>query len=115
MRRFTATALALASTCLLGAAPSAAAAELVVIVNAANPNTALTAQQAKSYFLKRNAAWQNGERVRPVAGEGDSPDGKAILTQVLGLSSTSSSATGSSGSTRTPTSRPRACRTKPRC
>lgn len=88
MRALTATLLTAACSLLVGAAPSAATAEeLVVIVNAANPNAALTAQQVKSYFLKKSGTWQNGEKVRPVDREGDSADRKALLAKVIGLSS----------------------------
>jgi len=88
MRRTLAMALALLGASLLpGATTRAAAEELVVIVNAANPNSALTVQQAKSYFMKKSGAWQNGEKVRPVDREGDSPERKAMLAKVLGLTS----------------------------
>jgi ABC-type phosphate transport system substrate-binding protein len=75
------------SLLLLASAGSAAAEEIVIIVNAANPNATLTAQQVKAYFLKKSATWQNGEKVRPVDHEGESPERKAFLAKVLGLSS----------------------------
>ncbi len=88
MRALAATLVAAASFLLLAGAPSpAAAAEVLVIVNAANPNAALTAQQVKSYFLKKSGTWQNGEKVRPVDREGESPERKALLAKVLGLTS----------------------------
>ena len=88
MRRTVGMVLALSCCWLLLAAPGTAAAEeLVVIVNAANPNAALTAQQVKSYFMKKTGTWQNGEKVRPVDRDGDSPERKALFAQVLGLSS----------------------------
>ena len=88
MRRTMGTVLTLLCSWLLLAAPGTAAAEeLVVIVNAANPNAALTAQQVKSYFMKKTGTWQNGEKVRPVDRDGDSPERKALLAKVLGLSS----------------------------
>ena len=88
MRRVTATFLAAACSFLLFARPSPASAEeLVIVVNAANPNTALSLAQAKSYFMKKSGTWQNGEKVRPVDRDGDSPERKAMLAKVLGLSS----------------------------
>jgi hypothetical protein len=71
---------------LLASAGPASAEELVVIVNAANPATALTAQQVKSYFMKKTGTWQNGEKVRPVDREGQSQERAAFLDKVLGLS-----------------------------
>jgi ABC-type phosphate transport system substrate-binding protein len=88
MRALAATFLAAAATLLASALPTPAAAEeLVVIVNAANPNSALTAQQVKSFFMKRTGTWQNGEKVRPVDREGESAERKAFLAQALGLTS----------------------------
>ncbi len=88
MRTALATFLTLAFSILLFSAPSpAAAAELVIIVNSANPNAALSLAQAKSYFLKKSGTWQNGEKVRPVDREGDSPERRAMLAKVLGTSS----------------------------
>ena len=65
---------------------TAQAEELVVIVNAANPNASLTQQQAKAYFLKKSPSWANGEKVRPVDRDGDSPERTAML-KILGYSS----------------------------
>lgn len=88
MRRATATFLTVACSWLLFAAPSPAQAEeLVIIVNAANPNAALSLAQAKSYFMKKTGTWQNGEKVRPVDRDGETPERKALLAKVLGLSS----------------------------
>src|SRR5262245_2970970 len=88
MRKATATFLTVASSWLLLAAPSTThAEELVIIVNAANPNSSLSAQQVKSYFLKKTGAWQNGEKVRPVDRDGESPERTALLGKILGLSS----------------------------
>lgn len=88
MRRTAAAFLTVTCSWLLFAAPSPAGAEeLVVIVNAANPNSALTPAQVKSYFMKRTGTWQNGEKVRPVDREGDSPERRALLGKVLGVSS----------------------------
>jgi ABC-type phosphate transport system substrate-binding protein len=69
-------------------APSPAAAEeLVVIVNAANPVGPLTAQEVKGYFLKKNPVWRNGEKVRPADRKAEGPDRAAFLSKVLGMSS----------------------------
>ena len=88
MRKTVGTVLTLLCSWLLLAAPgTATAGEVVVVVNKANPNSALTAQQVRSYFMKRSGAWQNGEKVRPVDREGESPERKALLAQVIGLSS----------------------------
>ena len=88
MQRSLATFLTVACSWLLFCAPGPAQAEeLVVIVNAANPNAALSLAQVKSYFMKKTGTWQNGEKVRPVDREGESPERKALLSKVLGISS----------------------------
>ena len=88
MRRMLRTLSSLAaSVVVLVAATASSADELVVIVNSANPNASLSAQQVKSYFLKRTEAWPNGEKVRPVDRDGESPERTALLSRVLGLSS----------------------------
>jgi hypothetical protein len=85
--RVSKTFLAACSALLLLSVRPASAEEMVVIVNASNPATTLTAQQVKHYFLKKTGAWQNGEKVRPVDREGQSPERAAFLAKVLGLSS----------------------------
>lgn len=88
MRKTVGMVLTLLCSWLLLAAPgTATAGEIVVIVNAANPNSALTSRQVRSYFMKSTRAWQNGEKVRPVDRDGESPERKALLAQVLRLSS----------------------------
>jgi len=88
MRRAAATFLTVACSFLFFAVPRPAQAEeLVIIVNTANPNAALSLAQAKSYFMKKTGTWQNGEKVRPVDRDGESPERKALLAKVLGLSS----------------------------
>jgi len=69
---------------LVAAAGAARGEELVVIVNAANPNASLTQQQVKAYFLKKSPSWANGEKVRPVDRDGDSPERAALLAKILG-------------------------------
>jgi ABC-type phosphate transport system substrate-binding protein len=71
---------------LVAAASASQAEELVVIVNAANPNASLTQQQVKAYFLKKNPSWANGEKVRPVDRDGDSSERTAML-KILGYNS----------------------------
>jgi ABC-type phosphate transport system substrate-binding protein len=55
---------------LLGLAPVArmatAADSFVVIVNTANPLTALKAQEVSSLFLKKTSAWADGTKASPV-------------------------------------------------
>ena len=65
---------------------AASAGELVVIVNAANAASAMDAKQVKTHFLKTTAAWDNGEKVRPVDVSGTSPGRVAFLAKVLGMS-----------------------------
>lgn len=69
------------------AASPAAAEELVVIVNAANPVGPLTAQEVKGYFLKKTPVWRNGEKVRPADHSAEGPDRAAFLGKVLNMSS----------------------------
>ncbi len=58
-----ATVLALAA----GApSPAAAAADFVVVVNAANPQAALPAAEVSNMFLQKTHRWDSGERVRAV-------------------------------------------------
>jgi ABC-type phosphate transport system substrate-binding protein len=67
-------------------AQAASAAELVVIVNPANPQAALDAKAVKSHFLKAVASWSNGEKVRPVDQAGDAAARTAFVAKVLGMS-----------------------------
>ena len=69
-----------------GVPAAAAAGELVVIVNAANPAAGMDAKQVKAHFLKTSSSWANGEKVRPVDVSGSSPDRTAFLAKVLGMS-----------------------------
>lgn len=71
---------------LVLSAPVASAAELAVIVNAANPQATLDAKAIKSHFLKAVSAWSNGEKVRPVDQAGDAAARAAFVTKVLGMS-----------------------------
>ena len=52
---------------LAAVAPSpAAAADFVVVVNAANPQAALPAAEVSNMFLQKTHRWDSGERVRAV-------------------------------------------------
>jgi hypothetical protein len=65
---------------------AASAAEVVVIVNKANPAASLTAKQVKAHFLKNPATWADGSKVRPVDRAAGNADRAAFLAQVLGMS-----------------------------
>ena len=60
--------------------------ELVVIVHKASPAATLTAAQVKAYYLKKQAAWSDGSKVRPVQQSGDVRDG--FVKRTLGMSTT---------------------------
>lgn len=51
---------------LISAAVPAAAADFVVIVNAANPASFLREAEVSQMFLKKNQKWSDGVRVMPV-------------------------------------------------
>ena len=80
--------IATALLALVLSAPAAAAEELVVIVNAANPATSLDVKAVRAYFLKTLVSWFDGARVRPVDQSETSPKRAAFLGKVLGMSST---------------------------
>jgi hypothetical protein len=78
--------IGIALAALVLSASAAQAGELVVIVNAANPQAALDAKAVKSHFLKTIGSWSNGEKVRPVDSSGDAGVRAAFVTKVLGMS-----------------------------
>jgi len=78
--------IGIALAALVLSASAAPAGELVVIVNAANPQAALDAKAVKSHFLKTIGSWSNGEKVRPVDSAGDAGARAAFVTKVLGMS-----------------------------
>ena len=78
--------IGIALAALVLSASAAQAGELVVIVNAANPQAALDAKAVKSHFLKTIGSWSNGEKVRPVDSAGDAGARAAFVTKVLGMS-----------------------------
>ena len=82
LRRILGTAL----VALVLTAQSASAAELVVIVNPANPASTLDAKAVKTHFLRTLAAWSNGEKVRPVDHTGEATQRTAFIIKVLGMS-----------------------------
>src|SRR5262249_15726846 len=57
--------LLLAALCA-GAGEPAAAADVVVVVNTANPVAALSADEVSKLFLKKAAKWPDGKNVMPV-------------------------------------------------
>jgi ABC-type phosphate transport system substrate-binding protein len=72
----------------LALADVAAAEEIAVIVNPANPASSLEAKQVKAHFLKTIGTWGNGEKVRPVDQAGAGPEREAFVSKVLGMSAT---------------------------
>ena len=58
---------------------AAAADELAVIVNVANPTAALDAKAVKARFLKTLSTWSNGDKVRPVDQSDATPKRAAFL------------------------------------
>lgn len=76
-----------AATLLVLCTAAAPAAEVVVIVNEANPVASLTPKQVKGHFLKNPATWADGSRVRPVDRAAADPGRTAFLSQVLDMSS----------------------------
>ncbi|MGH9389311.1 MAG: hypothetical protein ACRD1Z_06820 [Vicinamibacteria bacterium] len=76
-----------AATILVLGTAAASAAEVVVIVNEANPIGSLTAKQVKGHFLKNPATWGDGSRVRPVDRAASDPNRAAFLSEVLDMSS----------------------------
>ncbi|HVR10855.1 MAG TPA: hypothetical protein VMW75_22625 [Thermoanaerobaculia bacterium] len=46
--------------------PAAAAADFIVVVNAANPQTTLPAAEVSNLFLQKTHRWESGERVKAV-------------------------------------------------
>lgn len=71
-------------TALLAASVSYAG-ELVIIVNAANPVDALTASEAKQYFLKNKARWPFGKKVRPSDYKDEKGMRDVFLSNVLAM------------------------------
>lgn len=91
MRIFISSVLA-GGLCLLaqaGVAPSGTAIagrELAVIVHKASPAATLSQAQVKAYYLKKQAAWSDGSKVKPVQQSGDVREG--FVKRTLGMSTT---------------------------
>jgi ABC-type phosphate transport system substrate-binding protein len=62
------------------------AGELVVIVNKANPTTAMTSQDVRTHYLKKQSSWSNGEKLRPVDTE-SSELRNVFVRKLLGMAS----------------------------
>jgi ABC-type phosphate transport system substrate-binding protein len=71
---------------ILLSAPALAGRELAVIVHKASPNEKLSPTEVKVYYLKKQVAWSDGSKVRPVQQSGDVRDG--FVKRTLGMSTT---------------------------
>lgn len=60
--------------------------DLLVIVNAKNPTATLSSEEVRKYFLKEQATWPNGEKVRSVDRMGNPSEKKAFLERIVKLS-----------------------------
>ena len=78
--------LVIAAVAALSLATRQAHAQVVVIVNEANPVASLTKADAKAFFMKSSGSWKHGEKVRPVDYAADAPERAVFLKAVLGLS-----------------------------
>jgi ABC-type phosphate transport system substrate-binding protein len=81
--------LVVAASCLsFGwlAAPTLAGRELAVIVHKASPAQTLTVNEVRAYYMKKQGAWSDGSKVRPVQQSGDVRDG--FVKRTLGMSTT---------------------------
>ena len=78
-------ALAFATTLIAWRSISRAG-ELVVIVNKANPTTAMTGQDVRTHYLKKQSSWSNGEKLRPVDTE-SSELRNVFVRKLLGMAS----------------------------
>jgi ABC-type phosphate transport system substrate-binding protein len=68
------------------AAPRADVGSVAIIVHKDNPQAALNAEEARTYFLKKTSAWKSGEKIRPVDVEGEPDLRAAFLAKVLKMS-----------------------------
>jgi ABC-type phosphate transport system substrate-binding protein len=81
------TTFSLIAFCILStAAHVLAGRELVVIVHKSSPATTLSSDEVKNYYLKKQGAWSDGSKVRPVQQSGDVRDG--FVKRTLGMSTT---------------------------
>ena len=74
----------LAVLSVAGTAPSVAAADFKLVVNAANPVANLATPQAERLFLKKDTRWESGETVEPVDQSARTSVRTAFTTQVHG-------------------------------
>lgn len=61
-------------------------AQVVVIVNEANPSSSLSQGDVRAYFMKSEPQWENGEKVRPIDQTGSSAERAAFVSSVIGIS-----------------------------
>jgi ABC-type phosphate transport system substrate-binding protein len=78
-------AVGLVATLLVCPGPSLAG-ELVVIVNKANPTSAMNKDEVRNHYLKKQSSWSNGEKLRPVDTE-SSGQRLAFVHKLLGMTS----------------------------
>jgi ABC-type phosphate transport system substrate-binding protein len=79
--------LLLVALCAGPAVATVSAQAAVVVVNAANPATAITKDQLGKAFMKKLAKWDNGAAVAPVDQAGGTPVREAFYKEVVGKSS----------------------------
>lgn len=60
--------------------------ELAVIVHKASPAQTLSVTEVRAYYMKKQGAWSDGSKVRPVQQSGDVRDG--FVKKTLGMSTT---------------------------
>ena len=70
---------------LLLSAETARAEQFAVIVNAANATAQLDSKAVKAHFLKTQASWSAGDRVRPIDQSDATAKRAAFLEKVLGM------------------------------
>lgn len=81
--------LVVAASCLSFvwlASPSLAGRELAVIVHKGSPAQTLSVNEVRAYYMKKQGAWSDGSKVRPVQQSGDVRDG--FVKRTLGMSTT---------------------------
>jgi hypothetical protein len=60
--------------------------ELAVIVHKASPAQTMSVTEVRAYYMKKQGAWSDGSKVRPVQQSGDVRDG--FVKRTLGMSTT---------------------------
>lgn len=71
---------------LLALASTAAAEDVVIVVNPSNPAASVSRREASRYFLRQATEWPNGQRVQPVD-QGKGSAARAVFAEnVLGRS-----------------------------